>query len=144
MRFVVFTHSLRSDWNHGNAHFLGGVLSELQSRGHALAAFEPEGSWSARNLVQEQGAPSLADFSRRWPGLPVHVHGPGPLALDRALEGADGVVVHEWNEPDLREALVDGGLRTVHARHTCAHRVDGLLALCARLDGAATTKAVAP
>ena len=24
MRFVIFTHSLVSDWNHGNAHFLRG------------------------------------------------------------------------------------------------------------------------
>ena len=29
MRFVYFTHSLRSCWNHGNAHFLRGVLREL-------------------------------------------------------------------------------------------------------------------
>ena len=26
MRIVYFTHSLRSCWNHGNAHFLRGVL----------------------------------------------------------------------------------------------------------------------
>ena len=25
----LFAHSLVSDWNHGNAHFLRGVLSEL-------------------------------------------------------------------------------------------------------------------
>ena len=29
MRFVYFTHSLASCWNHGNAHFLRGVLREL-------------------------------------------------------------------------------------------------------------------
>ena len=32
-RLVLFCHSLRSDWNHGNAHFLRGVLSECQRRG---------------------------------------------------------------------------------------------------------------
>ena len=29
MRFVLFCHSLRSDWNHGNAHFLRGVVTDL-------------------------------------------------------------------------------------------------------------------
>ena len=29
VRFVIFTHSLVSDWNHGNAHFLRGVATEL-------------------------------------------------------------------------------------------------------------------
>ena len=32
VRFVLFYHSLVSDWNHGNAHFLRGVLSEAWSR----------------------------------------------------------------------------------------------------------------
>jgi len=42
MRFVIFTHSLVSDWNHGNAHFLRGIASELLSLGHELRIFEPE------------------------------------------------------------------------------------------------------
>jgi spore maturation protein CgeB len=29
MRVVIFCHSLVSDWNHGNAHFLRGVAREL-------------------------------------------------------------------------------------------------------------------
>ena len=41
-KVVLFCHSLRSDWNHGNAHFLRGVLSELQRRGFGIRAFEPE------------------------------------------------------------------------------------------------------
>ena len=43
MRFVLYTHSLVSDWNHGNAHFLRGVLRELQRRGQETLALEPEG-----------------------------------------------------------------------------------------------------
>ena len=31
MKFVLFCHSLVSDWNHGNAHFLRGVVRELQT-----------------------------------------------------------------------------------------------------------------
>ena len=37
MKFVYFTHSLASCWNHGNAHFLRGVLRELIARGHDVA-----------------------------------------------------------------------------------------------------------
>jgi spore maturation protein CgeB len=33
MKFVYFTHSLASCWNHGNAHFLRGVLRDLIGRG---------------------------------------------------------------------------------------------------------------
>ena len=36
MRIAYFTHSLVSCWNHGNAHFLRGVLqAALGERGHA-------------------------------------------------------------------------------------------------------------
>ena len=34
MKIVYFARSLQSCWNHGNAHFLRGVLSELIARGH--------------------------------------------------------------------------------------------------------------
>ena len=36
MRIVMFYHSLLSDWNHGNAHFLRGVATELVCRGHTV------------------------------------------------------------------------------------------------------------
>jgi hypothetical protein len=51
MRFVLFCHSLVSDWNHGNAHFLRGVLRELGARGHGVRVSEPRGGWSRANLV---------------------------------------------------------------------------------------------
>ena len=42
MRIVYFTHSLASCWNHGNAHFLRGVLRELIARGpRGRRRFEP-------------------------------------------------------------------------------------------------------
>ena len=69
MRFVLYTHSLRSDWNHGNAHFLRGVLRELQARGHATLAFEPEDSWSRDNLLRQQGARALDRFADDFPEL---------------------------------------------------------------------------
>ncbi len=50
MRVVMFYHSLASDWNHGNAHFLRGVARELGRRGHDVRVYEPLDGWSATNL----------------------------------------------------------------------------------------------
>jgi|GEM_PF-6186652 hypothetical protein len=46
MQIVMFYHSLLSDWNHGNAHFLRGVVSELQSRGHSIDVYESQDAWT--------------------------------------------------------------------------------------------------
>ena len=101
MRFVYFTHSLRSCWNHGNAHFLRGVLRELLARGHDVRSYEPADGWSVQNLRREPaGADSLARFHRDFPDLAPHAHTLSP-DLDAMLDGADAVLVHEWNDPDL-------------------------------------------
>ena len=34
MRIVCFVHAIASCWHNGNAHFLRGIGSELQYRGH--------------------------------------------------------------------------------------------------------------
>jgi spore maturation protein CgeB len=100
MKLCLFTHSLRSCWNHGNAHFLRGVVSELVSRGHDVQVFEPADGWSAANLAREQGEAALDEYRAAYPGLRSVVYG-DELDLDRALDGADLVLVHEWNHPDL-------------------------------------------
>ena len=101
MRVVMFYHSLVSDWNHGNAHFLRGVASELIGRGHTVEVYEPHDAWSRTNLVQEHGEAAIAEFQRAYPMLKVRCYDsaiadPAPL-----LEGADLVIVHEWNRHDL-------------------------------------------
>lgn len=101
MRFVFFVHSLVSDWNHGNAHFLRGVMRELLIRGHDAVAYEPRDSWSRANLVRDQGEQAVEHFSKVFPGLKSIVYEPDSLDLDRELENADAVIVHEWNEPAL-------------------------------------------
>jgi hypothetical protein len=55
VRVILFCHSLVSDWNHGNAHFLRGVCSDLLARGHAVDVYEPANAWSVTNLVAEHG-----------------------------------------------------------------------------------------
>ncbi len=101
MKIVLFYHSLVSDWNHGNAHFLRGVVRELQRRGHEVAVYEPEDGWSRRNLLAEQGEDALARFAAAFPGLSSQLYTLDRLDLDAALDGADLVMVHEWNPPAL-------------------------------------------
>ncbi len=100
MKFVFYTHSLISDWNHGNAHFLRGVMRDLVRRGHEAVALEPAEAWSRSNLLQDQGEPAIADFAATFPDLHSQIYQPG-FDHEAALADADVVVVHEWTDPAL-------------------------------------------
>ncbi len=103
MKVVLFCHSLASDWNHGNAHFLRGVARELLARGHEVVSYEPREGWSRTNLLREQGEAALEDYRRAFPelaGVSV-LYELATLDLDAALDGADLVLVHEWSDPEL-------------------------------------------
>ena len=115
MRIAYFTHSLRSCWNHGNAHFLRGVLSELVARGHDVRAYEPEGAWSLANLLADHGEEGLAAFRESYPELHsmVYAADTDPVAL---VGDAELVIVHEWNDPALVAAI--GRLRSKGGRFT--------------------------
>lgn len=101
MKVVLFCHSLRSDWNHGNAHFLRGVACELVARGHQVQVLEPRDAWSAQNLVAEAGQAALSAYRPVYPGLDVQTYDLDSLDLDAALDGAALVLVHEWSPPEL-------------------------------------------
>ncbi len=101
MKIVLFYHSLLSDWNHGNAHFLRGVARELGRRGHEVLVYEPLDNWSLRNLVEHHGLGPLRRFHELYPDLNGRAYDPANLDLDAALSDADLVLVHEWNSPDL-------------------------------------------
>lgn len=101
MRFVFFSHSLVSDWNHGNAHFLRGIVRELVNRGHHVRVYEPKDGWSRRNLLADRGERAVEEFREAFPTLDSHLYDPATIDLDLALDGADVVIVHEWNDPDL-------------------------------------------
>ena len=105
MRIAIFCHSLISDWNHGNAHFLRGISSELLDRGHDLRVFEPRDAWSVTNMIRDGGAAAVAEFHQAYPALPAHRYDPASLDLDEALDATDLVLVHEWNEPSLVAAI---------------------------------------
>lgn len=99
MKFVMFYHSLISDWNHGNAHFLRGVVSELLHRGHEVDVYEPEAGWSLGHLIEQHGESAVADFHSAFPELRSTCYNADTLDLDRALDRADVAIVHEWNDP---------------------------------------------
>ncbi|XYH97848.1 glycosyltransferase [Sorangium sp. So ce1128] len=112
MRIALFCHSLLSDWNHGDAHFLRGVAAELDARGHDVLAFEPEDAWSAQGLVAAHGHAALAAVNeaaaacqRLWPRLYPRRYALATLDLDAALEGVDVALVHEGNDPELVRRL---------------------------------------
>ncbi len=115
MKLVYFTHSLASCWNHGNAHFLRGVLSELIARGHDVRVYEPAGAWSLDNLLGDHGDAGLDAYRSAYPELSSQTFAPDS-DLAELVDHADVVIVHEWNAHDLVAAL--GALRRDGARFT--------------------------
>jgi spore maturation protein CgeB len=105
MEVAIFTHSLVSDWNHGNAHFLRGIVSELLERGHVVRVYEPAGGWSRRKLIAHEGKAAIDDFRRAFPGLRSITYDPATFEPAPALARADLVLVHEWNEHELVRRL---------------------------------------
>jgi spore maturation protein CgeB len=98
---VLFAHTWRSDWNHGNAHFLRGVVTALQAAGHEVRTFEPHDAWSARALAADQGEAALERYREAYPTLRPELYDEAAIDLDAALDGAELVIVHEWTAPAL-------------------------------------------
>ncbi|CAM3593669.1 glycosyltransferase [Corallococcus sp. ZKHCc1 1396] len=114
MRVILFCHSLLSDWNHGNAHFLRGVVTELAVRGHDVRVFEPQDAWSLQNLREEpHGEAALQEVRGLYPYVRPERYARETLDLEAVLDGADLVLMHEWNPPELirrvGELRRDGG-----------------------------------
>lgn len=121
----MFCHSLRSDWNHGNAHFLRGIVTELMARGHQVQVYEPRNGWSLQNLLSEHGEAAIAAFQAAYPELDSIFYEPAGLDLEQALRHADLVLVHEWNDPDLVQRIGEHHAQFSHYRllfHDTHHR----------------------
>jgi spore maturation protein CgeB len=101
MKILLFYHTLVSDWNHGNAHFLRGVAGELVARGHQVEVWEPEDAWSRRNLLSEYGEKPIRKFRAIYPELQGRYYDRATFDPETALEGADLVIVHEWNDHEI-------------------------------------------
>jgi spore maturation protein CgeB len=125
MRIVLFCHSFVSDWNHGNAHFLRAIVTELKSRGHDVRVYEPKNGWSVSNLLADAGPGTIAGFHLAYPQLTCERLRRSHLDLDAALDGADVVLVHEWNDHEIVKRIgrhrATGG-RYVLLFHDTHHR----------------------
>lgn len=125
MKIRLFYHSLLSDWNHGNAHFLRGVASELVARGHDVVVYEPADGWSLSNLTQQHGRGPLRKFRAAYPQLKGVRYHLAKINLDRVLRDCDLVIAHEWNKPELIRALGEARRRHgfVLLFHDTHHRI---------------------
>ena len=101
MRIAGFYHSLVSDWNHGNAHFLRGVVRELLALGHDVVVYEPRDAWSRTNLLKNYGHRALRDFEQAFPMLQSVLYDAARFDPARVLADVDVVIVHEWNDREL-------------------------------------------
>ncbi|HEY4011348.1 MAG TPA: glycosyltransferase [Acidobacteriaceae bacterium] len=110
LRIGYFAHSLRSDWNNGNAHFLRGLLRALHCAGNEVTAYEPESAWSIDNLLAEGEGPKALDrFTTLFSDLDIQTYAAddtNELWRER-LRGMDLIILHEWNPPELASLLVN-------------------------------------
>lgn len=106
MKILLFYHSLISDWNHGNAHFLRGITTELLKRGYDVQVFEPQNGWSYQNWLKVNGEKDMQEFKRAYPLLSTNFYDE-TTDFSQSLQDADLVIVHEWNDPELVKRLGD-------------------------------------
>ena len=111
LRIAYFAHTVRSDWNNGNAHFLRGLLRSLDEAGQDVVIYEPDHEWSIDNLREEMlGEHSLREFEETYPDLNVKLYRPDQASdlqtWHGELRGVDLVIVHEWNPPELAHTLL--------------------------------------
>jgi spore maturation protein CgeB len=108
----LFVHSLVSDWNHGNAHFLRGLVRELMKMGHCVRSFEELGSWSLTNLVQqekERSVEAIDQFRQRYHELDIHFYRNDNTLREfllKELKDVDIVIIHEWNDPHVVNTIL--------------------------------------
>lgn len=110
LRIVYIAHTLRSDWNNGNAHFLRGLLRAMTRLGHHVTILEPETEWSIDNLRTEPlGEHALKQFEQIYPELNIQTYTTNDAEPQwrRYLDGAQIVILHEWNSPALATRLLN-------------------------------------
>lgn len=125
MKVVLFCQSIASCWNNGHAHFLRGITRELLRLGVEVVVYEPKDGWSRMNAVKDGGAAALAEAAELISGVAVRTYDTSCIDLDRVTDGADLVIVQEWNAPALVAAMGRhrvGGARYTLLFHDSHHR----------------------
>ncbi len=113
LRIAYFAHTVRSDWNNGNAHFVRGLLRAMNSLGHKVTAFEPEMDWSYENLLDEQqGSQSIDQFARTYSDVFIQTYAAAEVDASfhdlwvERLREVQVVILHEWNLPTFATLLL--------------------------------------
>jgi spore maturation protein CgeB len=114
LKIALFAHSIVSDWNHGNAHFLRGLMRALDRMGHRVHCYEELGCWSLANLVRHEGEKAVAaidGFRAAYPELDVRFyqssHEGFRAFLQQQLKDTDIVLLHEWNDPFVVNCVLE-------------------------------------
>jgi spore maturation protein CgeB len=151
LNIALFCHSLVSDWNHGNAHFLRGLMRELVRMGHRVRCYEELGAWSLKNLMKYEGERAIEaidQFRQTYPELDIRFY-KGDESFEKLMEDelkdTDVVLLHEWNDPFVVNTILSfkkkyGFIALFHDSHHRAytrageilkfhlHLMDGVLA----------------
>jgi spore maturation protein CgeB len=152
LNIALFAHSLVSDWNHGNAHFLRGLARELVRLGHRVRCYEELGCWSLSNMMKHEGERAIGaidGFRAAYPELDIRFYKSGhpdfAQFLLEELKETHVVILHEWNDPHVVNNILAlkskiGFLALFHDSHHRAytrageilrfhlHLIDGVLA----------------
>lgn len=114
LKIALFSHSLVSDWNHGNAHFLRGLMRELVRLGHQVRCYEELVGWSLDNLIKNEGEQAIAvidQFRAAYPELEImfyqSTHPGFRKFLCQELKDCDLVLLHEWNAPVVVNSVLE-------------------------------------
>lgn len=133
VNIALFCHSLVSDWNHGNVHFLRGLVRELVRLGHRVRCYEELGCWSLANLMKQEGEAAIQAIDRfraAYPELDVRFYQPSHAEfqhfLVKELRETQLVILHEWNDPNLVNSVLTlkhkyGFAALLHDTHHRAH-----------------------
>jgi spore maturation protein CgeB len=110
LRIAYFAHSLRSDWNNGNAHFLRGLMRGLRKLGHEPVVFAHRDEWSVRTLcLAASGEEAFDRFAAEYSDLQTYLYDARESgqhdSVRQLLEEFDVVILHEWNPQALAHTL---------------------------------------
>ena len=129
-KIALFCHSLVSDWNHGNVHFLRGLMGELVRMGNQVRCYEELGSWSLTNLMKfegERAIDAIDNFRQSYPELDIRFYNSREnfqQFIQYELKETDVVLLHEWNDPFVVNSVlaVKKNYKFIALLHDTHHR----------------------
>ena len=139
MNIAFYGSSLVSAYWNGAATYYRGIIRALAERGHRVTVHVPR-----RPYVEAlPGIPTIRVFEALACGIPL-ICAPWSDAEGLFTPGEDFLVARDGEamrrhlrellaDADRAAALAERGRRTILARHTCAHRVDELMAIAGEL-----------